>query len=142
MTRSAAATDATRYLCAAAYLNSTFRERAIDELLEERYVALAPAPGIDLVAVLGHCLTARGRAFRQNAILAAILILAAERVFGSTKKHEAASTTTCGHKSARTLNVEVKNATTGGSNITYMRRHNDLSRLPRTQIAVRHHGWV
>ena len=52
-------TEATRYLCASAYLSRTFRNSAIRSLLEDKHHALAMSYGIEPVTVLKHCLIAR-----------------------------------------------------------------------------------
>ena len=52
-------TEATRYLCAAAYLDGKFRESVISQLVEQKHNAIAVSYGIDPVALLKHCLAAR-----------------------------------------------------------------------------------
>jgi hypothetical protein len=51
--------EATRYLCAAAYLDLEFRKRALATVEKEPLRALAPNYGCDLGVVLSHCLRAR-----------------------------------------------------------------------------------
>ncbi|MFJ8430819.1 hypothetical protein ACIQ9P_05920 [Kitasatospora sp. NPDC094019] len=51
--------DATRYLCAAAWLDRRFRAALIEELVEQSFRIPAPSPGTDLVRVLHEALTAR-----------------------------------------------------------------------------------
>ncbi|WP_395292836.1 hypothetical protein ACF9IK_03920 [Kitasatospora hibisci] len=51
--------EATRYLCAAAWLDRGFRAALIEELVEQCYRIPAPSPGTDLVRVLHEALTAR-----------------------------------------------------------------------------------
>ncbi|MFJ5117582.1 hypothetical protein [Kitasatospora sp. NPDC088548] len=51
--------DATRYLCAAAWLDRGFRAEVIEELVEQSFRIPAPSPGADLVRVLHEALTAR-----------------------------------------------------------------------------------
>lgn len=55
------ASEATRLLCAGAYLDADYRDRVIDELQlnEQRFVA--PSFGFDAVRVLAHALRARRR---------------------------------------------------------------------------------
>src|ERR1700722_13915294 len=66
--------SATRFLCAAAYLNRTFANRVIGELLATRR-AVAPSINFDVGPVLRHCLRARRTIlFRDLALLAIILI--------------------------------------------------------------------
>lgn len=50
--------DATRYLCTAARVDQSFRERVMDELLDEDLRAVAPSVGFDLGPVLAHCMAA------------------------------------------------------------------------------------
>ncbi|HEY6303621.1 MAG TPA: hypothetical protein VIX14_11180 [Terriglobales bacterium] len=52
-------TEATRYLCASAYLSRTFRSRVIRYFIENKHNALAVSYGIDPVTVLKHSLSAR-----------------------------------------------------------------------------------
>ncbi|MFJ3794065.1 hypothetical protein [Kitasatospora sp. NPDC090091] len=51
--------EATRYLCAAAWLDRGFRAALIEELVEQCHRIPAPSPGTDLVRVLHAALTAR-----------------------------------------------------------------------------------
>ncbi|MEV2201407.1 hypothetical protein AB0E11_15660 [Streptomyces fradiae] len=51
--------DATRYLCAAAYTDPVFARQVVDRLLGDRLGAVAVSPGVDLVPVARHSLTAR-----------------------------------------------------------------------------------
>lgn len=67
-------TDATRYLCAAAYLDSTFRDYVIRELIEERHKAVGPSHGVDAVAVAKHCLAVRRRKRMRDLWLAVLFL--------------------------------------------------------------------
>ncbi|WP_436988297.1 hypothetical protein [Streptomyces sp. enrichment culture] len=51
--------DATRYLCAAAYTDPAFARRVVEGVLGDRLGAIAVSPGVDLVPVARHSLTAR-----------------------------------------------------------------------------------
>ncbi|MET9428454.1 hypothetical protein [Streptomyces sp. NPDC003036] len=51
--------DATRYLCAAAYTDPAFARRVVDDVLGDGLGAIAVSPGVDLVPVARHSLTAR-----------------------------------------------------------------------------------
>jgi hypothetical protein len=64
----------TRYLCAAAYLNSDFADQVIWELVVS-HRAVAPSVNIDLGPIVRHCLRAKRITLIQNIVLA-ILILA------------------------------------------------------------------
>ena len=66
--------EATRYLCAAAYLDLEFRERALATVEKEPLKALAPNYGCDLGVVLTHCLRAR-RITRIRDVCLTILLL-------------------------------------------------------------------
>ena len=66
-------TNATRYLCAAAYLNPFFANAVIWELLASRR-AVAPSIGIDVGPVIRHCLNARRLQLIRDVILAILLV--------------------------------------------------------------------
>lgn len=70
------ATESTRYLCAAAYLDHAFADRVVERVLHERHRAVAPSYGVDLHAVLRHCIAARRRAFLRACALTALLLVA------------------------------------------------------------------
>ena len=66
--------NATRFLCAAAYLNHTFANRVIRDLLATRR-AVAPSINFDVGPVLRHCLRARRTIlFRDITLLGIILV--------------------------------------------------------------------
>ncbi len=69
------ATDATRYLCAAAHLDEAFARAVLDEVLHQPHRAIAPSHGISLGPVIRHCLAARRRSLIRDGLVAAILIL-------------------------------------------------------------------
>ncbi|MGR3936361.1 hypothetical protein [Streptomyces sp. BRA346] len=54
-----AASEATRLLCAGAYLDDDFRDTVVDELLVHEERVVAPSLGIDASRVLAHALRAR-----------------------------------------------------------------------------------
>lgn len=54
-------TEATRLLCAGAYLDIGFRRRVIEELVEHEERPIAPSLGVDIVPVLAHALRARAQ---------------------------------------------------------------------------------
>jgi hypothetical protein len=70
-----ASSEATRYLCAGAYLDSDFAQAAIHAILEEEHQAVSPSHGIDLRPILGHCLAARRRRATQAGAILAVLFL-------------------------------------------------------------------
>ena len=52
-------THTTRFLCAAAYSDSSFRDAVIRNMLDEEHKAVAPSFGMDPALVARHCLRAR-----------------------------------------------------------------------------------
>jgi hypothetical protein len=69
-------TEATRYLCAAAYLDSSFRDRVINQLIHNVHRAIGPCYGINLEVVLRHCTIAKERLFHRDIALFFLLALA------------------------------------------------------------------
>ncbi|WP_380281785.1 hypothetical protein [Kitasatospora purpeofusca] len=67
--------DATRYLCAAAWLDRRFRAQLIEELVEHNFRIPAPSPGTDLVRVLHEALTARRWEAWTGALCLLVLVL-------------------------------------------------------------------
>ncbi|MFF1692019.1 hypothetical protein ACFVXC_00045 [Streptomyces sp. NPDC058257] len=51
--------EATRLLCAGAYVHGMFRRKVIEELIEHEERSVAPSLGIDVTPVLAHALRAR-----------------------------------------------------------------------------------
>ncbi|WP_157239441.1 substrate-binding domain-containing protein [Catenuloplanes japonicus] len=61
---------ATRHLCAAAYLDDTFRDEALREIYHQPRRIVAPSHGFNVVPVIAHCLRARAIAvWRDLAIV-------------------------------------------------------------------------
>ncbi|MER5353522.1 hypothetical protein ABT093_24700 [Kitasatospora sp. NPDC002551] len=73
--------DATRYLCAAAWLDRRFRAKVVEELVEQSFRIPAPSPGTDLVRVLHEALTARRWEAWSGALCLLVLVLGSP-VFG------------------------------------------------------------
>ncbi|MFB4277625.1 hypothetical protein ACBJ59_20205 [Nonomuraea sp. MTCD27] len=68
--------NVTRYLCAAAYLDSGFRDRVLDELLTDPYRAVPPSyGGFDVMPVIHHCRRSRAMLLVRDCLIAAILVL-------------------------------------------------------------------
>jgi hypothetical protein len=65
--------DETRYLCAAAYLNNEFATTVIGELIGS-HRAVASSPGIDLVAIVRHCLNSRRLQLVRDIVLSLLLL--------------------------------------------------------------------
>jgi hypothetical protein len=66
--------NATRYLCAAAYLNYAFANRVIWHLLATRR-AVAPSVGFDVGPVLRHCMRARRNILIRDVVLIVIVLV-------------------------------------------------------------------
>jgi hypothetical protein len=67
-------TNATRYLCAAAYLSPRYAGTVIKELVAS-HRAVAPSVGIDVGPVIRHCLRARNMQLTRDLLVAALLII-------------------------------------------------------------------
>lgn len=66
--------NVTRYLCAAGHLDQAFERIVLREFLEGRR-AVVPSRGIDLVPVIGHCLTARKMRLIRDLILTCLFVV-------------------------------------------------------------------
>ncbi|GAA3533176.1 hypothetical protein GCM10022419_010420 [Nonomuraea rosea] len=68
--------NVTRYLCAAAYLDSGFRDRVLGELLSDPYRAVPPSyGGFDLMPVLHHCRRSRTMLVVRDGLIAGFWII-------------------------------------------------------------------
>jgi hypothetical protein len=67
--------DTTRYLCAAAHLDSNYADQAIREFLNEETRPVPPSPGVDAAAVLGEAVAARTRRKLRDVALIALMIV-------------------------------------------------------------------
>ncbi len=72
--RSERLSNATRYLCAAAYLDRVFASQVIRELIAS-HRAVVPSVSFDLGPIIRHCLRARKIILVRDIILAVILVL-------------------------------------------------------------------
>ncbi|GAA2297114.1 hypothetical protein [Streptomyces violaceusniger] len=70
-----ATSEATRLLCAGAYLDDDFRDAVVDELYVHEERAVAPSLGIDAVRVLAHALRARRLEACWTALLVSLWVL-------------------------------------------------------------------
>lgn len=62
--------NVTRYLCAAAYLNSGFRDKVLAELLFDQFRAIPPSyGGFDLMPVIHHCRRSRTMLVVRDALI-------------------------------------------------------------------------
>jgi hypothetical protein len=68
--------NATRYLCAAAYLDAVFANRVIGELIAT-HRAVVPSIDIDLVPIIRHCLNARRMQLTRSIVLTLLLLAGA-----------------------------------------------------------------
>jgi hypothetical protein len=66
--------ESTRHLCAAAHLDRDFRDRAIEELVENRHRIAAPTPGTQAARVLAECLRARREALTGGLAVLVVLL--------------------------------------------------------------------
>lgn len=74
-------TETTRYLCAAAHLDTNFRNYVIKHVVEEEHKAIGESFGVDAVSVARHCLAAKRREiFRDIALLLILLVLIIARL--------------------------------------------------------------
>jgi hypothetical protein len=76
-------TNATRYLCAAAYLSPTYASTVIKHLVSS-HRAVAPSVGIDLGPIMRHCLRARSMQRIRDVTMAFLLILGLVLIPGRT----------------------------------------------------------
>jgi hypothetical protein len=63
-------------MCAAAYLDGTFAQDVVDEVLHEHHRAVHIPPGIDIATVVKHCLAACRQKVVRDVLLTADLLLA------------------------------------------------------------------
>ncbi|MER8154814.1 hypothetical protein [Streptomyces sp. NPDC094472] len=70
-----ATSEATRLLCAGAYLDDDFRDAVLDELYVHEERAVAPSLGIDAARVLAHALRARRLEACWTALLVSLWVL-------------------------------------------------------------------
>ncbi|MEV7212629.1 hypothetical protein AB0O31_06020 [Kitasatospora cineracea] len=76
-----AATDATRFLCAAVQLDGALGNRVVDAVLKEPYRAVAFSPGVDLVCVLRYALAAQARQATARGVLACVALVLVSPLF-------------------------------------------------------------
>jgi hypothetical protein len=66
--------NTTRYLCAAAQLDSNFRTQFLEKILNEKYRVVNIPAGIDLVPIAKHCLNAKRRKLMRNIIISTLFV--------------------------------------------------------------------
>ncbi|HEX3434182.1 MAG TPA: hypothetical protein VHT25_08995 [Solirubrobacteraceae bacterium] len=69
-------TETTRLMCAAAYLDGTFAQDVVEEILHESHRAVQIPPAVDIAPVARHCVAARQQKILRDVLLAADLALA------------------------------------------------------------------
>jgi hypothetical protein len=69
-------TETTRLMCAAAYLESTFAQEVIEEVVDEPFRAVRVPEGVDIVPVVKHCLAARRQKAIRDTVLLVTLVVA------------------------------------------------------------------
>jgi hypothetical protein len=69
-------TEATRLMCAAAYLDATFAQDVVEEVVNEVHRAVQIPFGVDIEPVAKHCLAARRRKTTRDVLLFLDLIFA------------------------------------------------------------------
>jgi hypothetical protein len=65
----------TRYLCGASYVDPSFGDKVVRELMEDAHRAVVPATGYDLAPVLRHAYRARRLWLAQHALVTAVLLV-------------------------------------------------------------------
>lgn len=68
-------TEATRLMCTAAYLDHTFAQDVVDEIIHERHRAIAVPTGVDIATVAKHCLAACRQKIVRDGLLTLDVIL-------------------------------------------------------------------
>ncbi|RFS45013.1 hypothetical protein D0Q02_19370 [Micromonospora craniellae] len=69
--------NATRHLCAGAYLDEQFLRTSLNQVYRQDRRLVAPSYGFDLVAVLGHCLQARRLFTIRDAVIVGTVVFSA-----------------------------------------------------------------
>jgi hypothetical protein len=74
--------ETTRYLCTAAYLDKTFRDSAIQQIIKEEYKAIATSHEVDLLAVVKSCLMAAEKEAKRDRWLGVLFLIMLITNFG------------------------------------------------------------
>jgi hypothetical protein len=67
--------NTTRYLCAAAQLDSTFRKQVLEKVIDEEYRFISISSGVDLLLVAKHCIDGRRREIILNIIISILFVI-------------------------------------------------------------------
>lgn len=73
--------NTTRYLCAAAHIDRSFRAQVLDKILDEDYRVISIPAGVSLLTVARHCLNAKRRKLIRNVIIAILFVIAWMRAY-------------------------------------------------------------
>jgi hypothetical protein len=69
-------TETTRLMCAAAYLDGTFAQEVIEEIVDEPFRAVQVPAGVDIAPVVRHCLAAQRQKAIRDLVLMGIFVVA------------------------------------------------------------------
>lgn len=122
---------ATRYLCAAPYLDVEFRDHVIDVLSRDSLHAVCPSFGVDSVAVLRHAVAARRLSDRRDRMLTLSLVAAGFALWAETSLG-ASSTTATGSVVATVVILAVAAWLISFVHLHELRRRAVALRLART----------
>jgi hypothetical protein len=67
--------NATRYLCAGAYLDSGFMRQVLEQVVYPAHRGVAPSYGIDVAPIARHCLRASRRVLARDAVITILLAI-------------------------------------------------------------------
>ncbi|GAA0987325.1 hypothetical protein GCM10009555_066420 [Acrocarpospora macrocephala] len=67
--------NATRYLCAAAYIDPAFRDKVVDELLADNRAVAPSYGGLDVSPVLAHCLRSQRFSWMRDGAITVLMLL-------------------------------------------------------------------
>lgn len=73
--------NTTRYLCAAAHIDRTFRTHILEKILNEEYRVISIPAGVDLLAVVKHCLDAKRRKLIRDSVVSIFFVMALINIF-------------------------------------------------------------
>ncbi len=68
-------TEATRMMCTAAYLEPTFAQEVVNEIVHEEHRAVHMPTGVNIATVVKHCLAARRQKTARDLLLTADVVL-------------------------------------------------------------------
>lgn len=66
--------DTTYYLCALSHLDEGFREKIINDFIDEEYKSLSPSYGIDIVPIIKHCIASNRIHLFRNILLSLVFL--------------------------------------------------------------------